>query len=66
MRGQVVALVDDDVSVVADAIVHDALLDEALDDGNVDESRRLALRPPPMRPIDFAGRPRNVESRSTH
>ena len=40
LRRQVVALVDDDVSVVGDAIVHDALLDEALNDGDVDESVR--------------------------
>ena len=65
MGRQVVALVDNQVAVVGDPVVHNALLDEALDDGDIEQpGRRVA--PPPMRPIDFAGTPRNVESRSTH
>ena len=37
---QVVALVDDDVSIVGDTIVHNSLLDQTLNDGDVDEPVR--------------------------
>ena len=65
VRRQMVAFVDDHMTVVADAIVDDTFADQALNDGNIEQPVGLC-RPPPIRPIDFAGRSRNVASRSTH
>ena len=65
VRRQVMALVDDQVAVVGDAVVDDALPDQALDDRDVDRPVG-SVRPPPIRPIDFAGMPRKADSRSTH
>ena len=59
-RRQVVTFVDDHVPIVTDAIVHDAFADEALNDGHIDAARSACVRPPPIRPIDFAGTFRNV------
>ena len=65
VRRQMMALVDDHMAVFGDAIIHDALADQTLNDADVNVPVGL-LRPPPIRPIDFAGISRNVDSRSTH
>jgi len=65
VRRQVMALVDNHMAVLGDTVIDYALSDETLNYGDVDVSSRR-LRPPPIRPIDFAGISRNVDSRSTH
>ena len=39
---QMVALIDDHVSVITDAVVNDPLADQTLDDRNIQRARRLA------------------------
>ena len=66
VRRQMVAFVDDHLPVVANAVVHDTFANEALNDGHIEQTRSVLFRPPPIRPIDFAGRSRNAARRSTH
>ena len=54
VRGQVVALVDDEVAVVGHAVVHDALAHQALNERHVELPVGLRF-PPPIRPIRLRG-----------
>ena len=65
VRRQVMALIDDHLAVLSDAVIHDTFSDETLNDADINLSSR-AISSSAMRPIDFAGTSRNVERRSIH
>ena len=51
---QMMAFVDDQMTVVADAVVHDAFADEALDHRDIKAAGRLS--PPAANPVDRGAR----------
>jgi hypothetical protein len=59
------ALIDDNMTVIANIVFDDTIADQTLDNRNIQLPVGLR-RPPPTRPISRLLMFRNVDSRSTH